>query len=229
MKKNFMLYTVGWALLLGLFNLITFIVPGANKFGESFWIGYAFITVMFIGQLVCAYFVFNQDSNAKAFYNISLLKLSVGGLVSSFIFGSLCMIFSFIPYWVSTILCAVVLVLNVISLLKAKVVVTAVEEVDKKVKTKTFFIKSITIDAETLMASADDEEVKAECRKVAEALRYSDPMSNDALASVESQITLAFSDLYNAVHSGNKEKVAPAAKNLLVLIADRNKKCMLLK
>ena len=79
------------------------------------------------------------------------------------------------------------------------------------------------------MASAKSEAAKAECRKVYEAIRYSDPMSNDALASVESQITVKFAELSDAVKEDNVEQVAEIANEVIILLGDRNKKCKLLK
>ena len=228
MKKNFKYYIIVWGVLLALFNLITFIVPGANKFTPSFWIGYGFITAALIGQLVCATKVFNQDENRKVFYNITLVKSSYAGLVVSFIAGAICMITP-VPYWIAIIICAVILVLNILAVLKATVAIEAVSSIDEKIKTKTFFIKSLTADAESLMMRTSDDAIKAECRKVAEALRYSDPMSSDALSSVESQITIAFSNLSEAVSAGDKEKVVSHSKEVLILIDDRNRKCKLLK
>ena len=231
MKKTFKLYIAAWGLLLALFNLITFIVPAApdtEKYTSSFWIGYAFIMVAFIGQLVCSAMVFNQDENKEVFYGISLLKTGYAGLVVTFIAGIICMVSAF-PYWLSVVICAVVLVLNALAVIKAKVAIDAVSSVDAKVKEKTFFIKSLHIDAETLMARASDETIKVECRKVAEALRYSDPMSSSALASAECQISVKFADLSAAVAENDKEKAAVVAKELLVLIDDRNRKCKLLK
>ena len=228
MKKNLKYYIISWGLLLGLFNLITFIVPSLNKFTPSFWIGYSFITLAFVGQLVCSLTVFKNDEYRMAFYNITLLRTSFIGLITSFVAGLLCMITPF-PYWLSVIICAVVLVLNVLAVIKAKVAIDEVASIDTKIKEKTFFIKSLTIDAETLMSRANDDAIKAECRKVAEALRYSDPMSSSALASAESQISVKFAELSAAVAENDKEKTAVSAKELLVLIDDRNRKCKLLK
>ena len=232
MKKNFKLYIVAWALLLALFNLITFIVPAApdtEKYTTSFWIGYGFITIMLIGQLVCAAMAFNQDDSKKVFYNITLVQSSYAGLIVSFIIGILCMMISSLPYWVGVVVCAIVLVLNALAIIKSKVAINEVERIDEKVKTKTFFIKSLTIDAETLMESAKDDTIKAECRKVAEALRYSDPMSSDALASAESAITIKFAHLQSAVQANDKGKVVSTAEELVILINDRNRKCKMLK
>lgn len=232
MKKRFGLYLTAWAVLLALFNVIAFVAPGwagQEKYTSSFWIGYALITVMFLGQLACAYTAFKADSAKKMFYNISLIRTSYIGLIVSFIVGGVCMILSPLAYWIGVIVCAIVLVVNVISVVKATAAIGEVEKVDAKVKAQTFFIKSLTVDADTLTASAKSEAVRAECKKVYEAIRYSDPMSNDALASIEAQITIQFHSLSEAVESDDADLVAAIAKNLTVLIGDRNKKCRLLK
>lgn len=232
MKKRFGLYIIAWAVLLVLFNVIAFVSVGwinQEKYTPSFWIGYVSITVMFIGQLICSYMAFKADSAKKLFYNISLIRTSYIGLIISFIVGGLCMLISPLPYWVGVIVCTIVLVANVLSVVKATAAIDEIERVDTKVKTQTFFIKSLTVDVDTLMASAKSEAVKAECRKVYEAIRYSDPMSNDALASVESQITVKFSELSDAVKDDNTAKAAEIANEVIILIGDRNKKCKLLK
>ena len=232
MKKNFKFYIVAWALFLALFNLITFIVPSMpenDKYTSSFWIGYVFITAMFIGQLICSIMAFKADNEKKLFYNISLIRTSYIGLVVSFIVGGLCMLISPLPYWVGVIICAIVLVANVLSVVKATSTIEEVERVDEKVKEQTFFIKSLTVDADTLVASAKSEVVKAECQNVYDAIRYSDPMSSDALASVEAQITIQFHSLSEAVEVDDCELVKAVASNLITLLSDRNKKCKLLK
>ena len=139
------------------------------------------------------------------------------------------MLISPLPYWVGIIVCAVVLAANVISVVKASVAIEEIEHIDTKIKTQTFFIKALTVDADTLMASAKAEAVKEDCKKVYEAIRYSDPMSNDALSSVESQITVKFAELSEAVKADDAVKVAVIANEVVVLIGDRNKKCRLLK
>ena len=232
MKKRFGFYITAWAVLLALFNVIAFVSvgwTGQEKYTPSFWIGYAFISVMFIGQLACSYAAFKSDDAKKLFYNISLIKTSYAGLIASFLVGGLCMLISPLPYWIGVIVCAIVLAANVLSVVKAAVVVGEVVRIDEKVKKQTFFIKSLTVDADTLMAQAKSETAKAECRKVYEAIRYSDPMSNDALSSVEGQITVKFAELSDAVKADDAEKVAELAREVVILVGDRNKKCKLLK
>lgn len=232
MKNRFNLYIIVWGILLALFNVIAFVSVGwigYEKYTSSFWIGYVLITVMFVCQLISSHMAFKADNAKKLFYNISLIRTSYIGLIVSFIVGGLCMLLSALPYWVGVIVCAIVLAANVLSVVKATAAIGEVERVDEKIKIQTFFIKALTVDADTLMASAKSEVVKAECRKVYEAIRYSDPMSHDALSTVESQIKIKFDELLEAVKVDNAEKVAVIADELVILIGDRNKKCKLLK
>ncbi len=231
-SKIFKHYLVIWAALLVLFHIIAFVSAGwegQEKYTASFWIGYGFILLCFIGQLACAHKALNEENRAKLFYNLSLFQASYSGLIASFIFGGLCMLISPLPYWVGVILCAVVLAINVMAVAKASAAVEAVAQIDKKIKTQTFFIKSLTVDAETLMARAQSQPIREECRKVYEAIRYSDPMSNDALANVESQITVTFSKLIQAVTEDNAEAAKGLSNELIILVNDRNNKCKLLK
>lgn len=232
MKKVCKSYAAIWAVLFILFQVISFVSvgwAGEGKYTPSFWTGYILITLAFIGQLICALIALKDEEPKKTFYKISLLTTSYTGLILSFVFGGLCMVISPLPYWVGILLCAVVLAANIITVLKASVAVDVVSGVDEKVKAQTLFIKSLTVDAEGLVARARSESVKAECKKIYEAIRYSDPMSHDALSSVEGEITVKFSALTEAVKADNSEAVSAAAAELAILVADRNKKCKLLK
>lgn len=232
MKKLFTSYATVWATLLVLFNVIAFVSVGwANqeKYTASFWVGYVFITLAFIGQFICTTVAFKAKNLQKMFYNISLISLSWTGLITSFVVGGLCMLISPLPYWVGIILCAIILALNVVAVAKATAAVDIVSGIDGKVKESTLFIKSLTVDAESLLAKAESDDIKSECKKVYEAIRYSDPVSCDTLSGIESQITIKFSELANAVNLNDAEMAKTFAKEVIILVDERNKKCKLLK
>ncbi|MBQ2755687.1 MAG: hypothetical protein IJF27_03335 [Oscillospiraceae bacterium] len=231
MKKNFKFYIIIWILLLAAFNVIAFVSvgwAGQEKYTASFWIGYAFISAAFVVNLICSAVAFRAADLRKMFYNISLIKISYIGLILSFIFGGLCMLISPLPYFVGIILCAIILVFNIIAIVKASAAADVISKVDDKVKAQTFFIKSLAVDAETLMAKAKSDEAKAACKKVYEAIRYSDPMSNEQLRAVELQIADKFSELEGAV-AGESENLKAVAEELVILIDNRSRKCKLLK
>ncbi len=232
MTKNFKNYLIYWAILLVLFNVLAFVgsMWRPAPMGAAFWIGYVCIMIAFLGQLFMAYKALSETNRTKLFYKLSLVSTSFTGLILSFIFGGLCMVIGITAfYWIAVIVCALVLAFSAIAVLKASVAADAVAAVDQKIKVQTFFIKSLTVDAQTLMDRAPTPELKDHCRKIYEAIRYSDPMSSDALATAESQITVQFTHFSDAVTGGNGQIAGALAQELLILIADRNRKCKLLK
>ena len=230
MKKTFNYYSICWLISLAVFNVIAFVTPneiaGISKFTGAFWVGYIFITLAFIGQLGCA---FKAENLKKLFYNIPLISVSYTGLVVMLFVGIICTAVPFIPYWVGIIACLLVLAFSAISVIKATVAADVVSEVDEKIKEQTQFIKLLTADAEHLMSSSKTAELKAEAKKVYEAIRYSDPMSNEALADIEGQIQSEFAFFTQAIRSEDLELAKSVADGLLNLIDARNKKCKVLK
>lgn len=232
MKKIFNLYIIMWMVLLAIFNVISFLslnLAWIESNTTSFWIAYVIISIIFIGQFVCSYVTFKVDSAKKLFYNISLIKVSYICLIISFIIGLICMLISFIPYWVSLIVCITILATNIYAVVKATVVIDEIERIDEKVITNTLFIKNLTIDAQTLLSSTTSDTTKKECKKVYEAIRYSDPISHEELSTIENQIKEKFEELTKAVNSNEDDKIVEITNEIIVLINNRNSKCKLIK
>lgn len=233
MNKRMKYYSVVWLIALVIFNVIAFVTPneiaGVSKFSGGFWVGYAFITLAFIGQLACALIALKEENNQKLFYNISIISVSYIGLIVMLVVGTLTMMIPALPYWVGVIVCLIVLTFTAVSVIKASAAIEEVERMDHKVKEQTFSIKSLAVDSEALAAEAKIPELKTEAKKVYEAIRYSDPMSNPALSDLEAQIFDKFNEFSSAVKSENAENAKTAAGELMTLIQNRNKKCKLLK
>lgn len=233
MKKYFKYYGICWAIALVVYNVITFVTAnetvGLSSVGSSFWVGYAFITIVFIGNLICSLLFFKEENKGKVFLNIPNINLAYSALIVSLIVGAVAMAVPQIPCWVGVIIDVLVLAFYAIAVVKASAAADIVNDVEQKNKTQTFFIRSLTTDADSLMARAKSDEMKAETKKVYEAIRYSDPMSNNALANIENQIQNEFNAFADAVKNNDIDLAKLSANELVVLINDRNKKCKLLK
>lgn len=232
MKKIFKFYLAMWAVLLALVNVIAFVSAGwegQEKYTASFWVGYVFIMLAFVGQLVCSYLALREDDVKKLFYNIPLVTISYTGLILSFICGGLCMLISSLPYWVGVILCAAVLAFTAIAVLKASMAAELVSETDEKLKISTALMKTLTAEAKGFEAKAQTEESKSACKKVYEALRYSDPMSSEELADIENEIAKKLSEIKTAAEAENGESLSELTEQAIMLIKERNDKCKLLK
>ena len=233
MKKNFKFYVLGWVGLLGLFNLLAFIIPAwptLEKFTASFWIGWGVTIGAFFGQLICAWIAFKEESAKKTFYNISLFTVSYAGLITMFVVAMICIIVTPLPYWIAAIACALVLVANIVAVVKAKIAVDAVVSVDEKVEKANAFIYEMREASESLFARAKAADDKAViCKKVRDAFKFSDPMSNTELASIEADIKTHFDLLKKAIADGKMDVATSESEKLLALISERNNKCKRLK
>lgn len=233
MKKTFKFYAIIWAICLALFNVIAFVTPneiaGISKFDGAFWVGYIFITLAFIGQLACAHVALKAENLKKLFYNIPLISISYGGLVVMLVVGGLTRVIPYFPNWIGIIGCLLVLGFTAISVVKATVAAEIVSDIDTKIATETAFIKTMTIDAQNLINRANAPMLKEQCKKVYEALRYSDPVSNCELADIEQRIKEEFDALTDAVIADDLDATESSVKELTTLIIERNNKCKIFK
>ena len=232
MKKNFKFYALGWFVLLGLFNLLAFIIPEGpvfEKFTASFWIGWGVTIGAFFGQLICTWVAFKEESAKKTFYNMSLFTVSYTGLVSMFIVAIICIVLTPLPYWVAAIACSAVFIANAIAVAKSKMAIEMVASVDEKVEKGTTFICEMRKESESLFTRAKDDDVKAICKKIRDAFKFSDPMSKSELVSVECEIKNHFELLKKAITEGKMDVATTESEELLALVSERNNNCKRLK
>lgn len=234
MKKNFKSYALIWAIMLAAFNAVVFLVrpviPGyVVNYDARFWIAWGFILAAFIGNLVCAYFAFKAQNLKKLFYNLPLITVSCAGLIVMLVLGGALMLIPGCPAWIAAVVCLIAAAVTAAAVVRADWAGKAAGAVEEKVKTQTSFIKTLTVDAECLLDSAKSDAVKAECKKVFEAVRYSDPMSNDTLSSIEAEITVKMSEFTSAVVDDDATNAKDIADEFVILVGNRNKKCKLIK
>lgn len=227
MKKSFKLYIIIWTISIVTFNIISFVVPTAQR--GSFWVGYTLITLMFIVQLICSYLFFKQDTKEKIFLNIPIITISYLALFVSIIIGSIFMAITKLPIWITITISSLVTAFYLIAVISMKPAIDNIANTDKKIKVQTLFIKSLNIEAQSLEQKTGNKEIKLMAEKVCEAIRYSDPVSDESLAGCENQITLKFKEFEKSVIENNAEVAEKTSNELIILINDRNQKCKLLK
>lgn len=232
MKKTFQSYLIIWASLLALYNLIVFVVrpiPGfVIRYDERFWITWIVVIATYGGQLYCAHRVFNAQTKDDRFLRAPLIFKSYSFLISATLVGSILMLIPDCPEWIAAIVSVALLVFHIITIVKIDMAGDAISEVSDRVKDQTLFIRSMTMEADSLIPHAKDEASRVAVKKVYEAFRLSEPRSVDALSGIESQITIRFNQFATAVTTNNGD-VTGLSEELIILINDRNKRCIMLK
>lgn len=203
------------------------------KYDAAFYIGLVTALLGFALATVAVLKLKLDESKEKNFLRLTVLRLSYTISVMSVILAAAYMFvlprFVTTPVWLGGVFSVLVVAFGVIALIKTNTATELVEKVGKEVKEKTFFIKSLTIDADVLVSKAQSEETKTVAKKVYEAVRYSDPMSSDKLTGVETRIENLFFEFKSAVSSNNTAMAKQIGTELLETIEERNKKCKMLK
>ena len=250
MSKYFKYYAVCWCIAFVIFSVIYFVVPmkaeigGIIKVEQNIMGSYIMIAITFIGQLICAYIAFRAKTLKKMFFNLSYITLSYAALILTIGINIKCRMTIGLPSYVPIIISLVILAFLVVNVIQVKVVSDMILETDEKVKTKTAFIKTTTLNVKGLIDNANDTVVKNELEKVYEAIKYSDPMSSVDLYDEETKISTKISELSDILNDESGENVEEIkkiekvekidnikglVKEILSLINARNNKCKLLK
>ncbi|MBP3673653.1 MAG: hypothetical protein J6J18_07475 [Oscillospiraceae bacterium] len=222
MKKNKGLAYAVLTIAFVLFNVIAFAVPTAKT--ATFWVAYVFAAVAFASQIAIWKFAFKGADTLKSkFLGIPLISVGITYLIIQIIAFAIFMVFPIAPSWIAIVVCALILGISAICLIGTETGREEINRVEEKVEKKVFYIKSLQVDVEMLVSAETDADTKAALTKLAEKIRFSDPMSNEILAELEAEITAKVKELKTA------ENKAEIIKVLDSLITERNKKAKLLK
>lgn len=222
MKNNRFLSYVSLGIVFALFNVLAFVIPTEKT--ATFWTAYAFSAVAFAVQLPLWRIALGKDESMKSkFLGIPVVHVGIVYLIVQLIAFAIFMIVPTLPVLVSIVVCSVILAIFALFAIAGQAGANEVSRVEEKVKIKRAFIQFLRIDIEMLAESESDTEIKAALNKLAEKIRFSDPMSHDMLGELESRITAKVEELKAA------EDKKPLIEKIELLLVERNKKCMVLK
>lgn len=205
-----------------LFNVIAFVIPTAKT--ATFWIAYAFTVIAFASQIAIWKVAFNGANTLKSkFLGIPLIPVGITYWIIQIIAFVVFMALPLTASWIAVVVCALILGISAICLIGTEIGREEISRVEEKVEKKVFYIKSLQVDIEMLSSTESDVDTKAALIKLAEKIRFSDPMSNEALAELEAEISAKVKELKTAE---NKAEIITVLDSLIV---ERNKKAKLLK
>ena len=228
MKKHGLWGGIVLISLLAAFNAVAFAVP--HTFGPAYWLGYAFTTLAILSQAVFALLAFQSASGAeKVFYGLPVFRTGILYLIVQTVFGLLCLFVPAMPAWAAGAVSVLILAVCVILAASAMKSRELAEKAGEGVRGRTEFMKALENDTAALFSSAKNEEIKAEAKKIYEAVRYSDPLSASALAGAEEKLSSAFSTLSRLAAADDALAFHTAATEFLLLLEERNAQCKRLK
>lgn len=221
------------AVVFVVFNVVFFLVADIAGINATTIISWVFMILGFV-----SFFVFASLSKSKSgapdniFMRLSLFGHCAVYLIVDFVLAvAFTILGSYVdisPVW-SISIQVIALGVHVVIALACLMMKATVEDVGLQVKQKTSRMKGFRVEAEMLVEYCKDADAKNDFRKFAEAVRYSDPMSCDALTDVENSLEQIISEMKTHLMAGEVELAKNKCEVANNILKERNKKCLMFK
>lgn len=229
MRKGTVRGIAGFTVLLILYILVVFLTPFART--AVFWVSFLFTLIAFGVVAMSLYMAFVKKPDAKSkFYGFPIAKIGVIYGIAQLLVGLLFMALGkWVPVWLAVLLYAVLLGAAVIGLISADAVVEEIHSQDAKLRKNVTLMRTLQSKLNQIASQCDNTDAASAVKEFAEELRYSDPVSGDALADIERDLTAAVDELQSAVIDGDSASIKQLCRKASGILVERNRLCKLNK
>ena len=222
MKKKPLLSLLALCITFALFNVIAFVVPTDKT--TTFWIAYGFSVFAFVAQIPLWAIAFGKKDTLKSkFLGIPVVRVGVTYLIVQLIAFAVFMLLPWIAPWIAIVTCSIILAVSALCVIAGHAGEIEITRVENTIKAKRAFIQFLQADIEMLAKTEEDAATKIALGKLAEQVRFSDPMSPEMLGELEARISAKVEEIKTAA-----DKKA-LIEEVTTLLTERNKKCKILK
>lgn len=227
MNKNKLRFYIVLAVVMLVFCVIALAVPFVKN--AAFWLSFVFGALAIGVQFYAVPKALEGDARSK-FYGFPILKVSLiylaAQLVLSLVYMALAM---WLPAWLVAVLSVLLLCAAVIGFAGTETVRDEIVRQDETVKKDVSLMRSLRSKAGAMAALCESEAAKKAVNAFAEELRFSDPMSSDAIAEAEAELSACIDKLHQAILDGSEADILTMCRKAGAALSERNRLCKLNK
>jgi len=217
------------ALVFLAYNLILFVIAGFDHYA-SFWISYVFVLIAFASLASVGTLLGKRGMMLRDWlFGYPLVKHSVAYIVVEIILATIFMAVDAEEWKLAFVLQFLALAVYMVFAISCFLAKATITEIEERVEVKTQTIRLLYAEMQTAVQGCSDADLKPTLEKLAEELRYSDPMSNEALADLEGRLANVIGEVKALVLAGQFELAKQNCVTVANLINERNLKCKVLK
>ena len=218
MKNNKVLLMAVIAIAFAVFNVVTFQLPVDRT--NPFWWTYGFSCVAFLLLAVVWYRSFFLDEELKSrFLGYPITYVATYYFIAQMLLFAVVLCVPDAKEWLIIIANTVLLGIALIGICFTQIGKNYAFSIEEKVAVKVNFIKNTMVELELIANDLTGTEEKQAMEKLLETVRYSDPMSSEKLAGLETEIEVKITELKN---SDNPLEIINSLQKKFV---ERNAKC----
>ena len=226
-KKTVGLSFAIFGIVFAIYNLIVFLFLKPET--PVFWMSYGFMVLAFALQILGMYLSFKEFSVQAIFFGIPLAQFTLYYFFAELFMSFVFMLFQNITWKIPLVLQVILLAVYAIVAIVSVVVRDASVSAKDKVQSSASAMRLNVVDIEMLRDVATDPELKNQLRRLAEAVRYSDPMTNDMIADVDARIRQETMALQTYCEDNDVDAAKESCAKLQRLYVERNKKLLATK
>lgn len=228
LSKNAIRFLIVVGILFVVFNVISFAVPFVKT--AVFWVSYIFGIIAILVQIPVMKIAFSDTEDARSkFYGFPIARIGVIYSIIQLIFSLIFMgVAVFVPVWVPIILFVIVLGISSIGFIAADATRDEIVRQDEVIVKDVSFMRNIQSKMNVLVAQCQNEEIKKAVSDLAEEVRYSDPVSSDAIKDIENELNNSVEELQRTIVD-NDENALEICKRTKDILIERNRLCKLSK
>jgi hypothetical protein len=211
-------------IILVLYNLVVFLLPFDKE--TVFFVSYGFTMVAFVVAGLAVYHAFKKPDAKSKFYGFPVARIGVIYLGVQLVLSLPFMIIGDnVEAWIPVLLFSIVLGGGLLGLIATELTSEEIVKQDVKLKNASSMMRSIQSKVMQLTTQCEEPMLK----KLAEEIRYSDPVSHESIADAEADLSAAVDQIQQAVLDEDMESVATLSRQAMALVAERNRLCKLSK
>ena len=229
MNKNAIRWWVVLGVVLVVYNVLAFALPFPKT--AVFAVSYLFTMIAILAQIYVIRTAFYRGEGVKSkFYGFPIAKLGVIYLAVQLIAGLVFMALGLIvPVWLPLALYVVLLGIAAAGFVAADAARDEVVRQEVKLEKDVSRMREFQAKGRALVTLNQVPEAARPLEKLAEDLRFSDPVSSEALTEIEDQLAECLAQLQEAVSAQKTEQILSVCREAERILAERNQLCKLSK
>lgn len=229
MKKNMTRWWIVLAIVLVVYNVIVFAVPFVKS--GVFFLSWGFTLAAIGAQAYVIHSAFYKGEGVKSmFYGFPIAKIGAAYLIVQMALGLLFMaVGTHAALWLPLVVYVLLLGVSAVGFISADAMREEIERQDVRLKKDVSCMRALQSKTASMIHLAHDDRLRGELERFADSLRYSDPVSSDALTDIEADLTACVNELQSAVTDGDSAAALTLLGKAGTVLAERNRLCKLSK
>ena len=216
------------AIILVVYSVIAFALPFVHT--ATFWLSYIFAVIAIAVQVYVLHTAFMKEKSVKSkFYGFPVANVGFFYLVTQLVLGLIMMALAAkIPVWIPVVLYVILLGAAAVGFIAVDAMRDEVERQDVQLKKNVSVMRGLQSKVNGIVGLCGAD-VREDVAKLAEELRYSDPVSSDAISEIENDLSACVDELQAAAVDGDNVAVRELCRKTSVTLLERNRLCKLNK